>query len=191
MQEDQYHLVDILEFRRALPLDLCERLIHRYENDENRTMAPGSRGVLENHRECESLIISGREGWEQLTEELCGHLEKTRDTYFRYYELAQAEEHPIREVGYELAGYEVGQGCSRHVGGPAGDATGFRVASMVTYLNDIAEGGETVFPLQDVKIRPEAGKVLLTPASYTHPHWAEPPLSEKKYVVVTWLWFHV
>ena len=42
------------------------------------------------------------------------------------------------------------------------------------YLNDIEEGGETEFPLQKLKIKPEAGKALIFPANWIYSHRSLP-----------------
>ncbi len=63
-----------------------------------------------------------------------------------------------------------------------------RDVSLVGYLNDGFEGGETFFDRQSVKVTPKAGSVILFPAYYTHPHQALPIRSGKKYAWTTWLY---
>lgn len=64
-----------------------------------------------------------------------------------------------------------------------------RDISVVGYLNDGFEGGETYFDRQDVKVKPEAGAVLLFPAYFTHPHASLPVIEGEKYAFTSWL-FH-
>lgn len=64
-----------------------------------------------------------------------------------------------------------------------------RDISIVGYLNDNFEGGETYFDRQDVKVVPEAGAVLVFPAYFTHPHASLPIRSGEKYAFTSWL-FH-
>lgn len=64
-----------------------------------------------------------------------------------------------------------------------------RQVSIILYLNDVEEGGETVMTDHDVVVRPVAGRCLVFPAFYTHPHKALPPISGSKYVVIAWLTF--
>jgi predicted 2-oxoglutarate/Fe(II)-dependent dioxygenase YbiX len=64
-----------------------------------------------------------------------------------------------------------------------------RDISIVGYLNDDFEGGETYFDRQDVKVKPEAGAVLVFPAYYTHPHASLPVRQGQKYAFTSWL-FH-
>lgn len=64
-----------------------------------------------------------------------------------------------------------------------------RDISIVGYLNDDFDGGETYFDRQDVKVQPEAGAVLVFPAYFTHPHQSLPVIQGQKYAFTTWL-FH-
>ncbi|MEL6221123.1 MAG: 2OG-Fe(II) oxygenase [Cyanobacteria bacterium J06627_8] len=64
-----------------------------------------------------------------------------------------------------------------------------RDISVVGYLNDDFEGGETYFDRQDVKVKPQAGSVLLFPSYFTHPHQSLPILKGTKYAFTSWL-FH-
>lgn len=67
--------------------------------------------------------------------------------------------------------------------------TATRQISVVGYLNDVDEGGETVFPHWGIAQRPTRGTVLLFPASFAFSHLARPPVSNTKIAIVTWLHF--
>jgi len=64
-----------------------------------------------------------------------------------------------------------------------------RMLVFMWYLNDIVDGGETEFWKQ-YRIKPETGKFVLFPATWTYPHMAIPPLSDNKYIITGWLWDH-
>jgi len=64
-----------------------------------------------------------------------------------------------------------------------------RDVSVIGYLNEDCQGGETYFDRQDLKVQPQKGSVLLFPAYYTYPHQSLPVLEGKKYSFTTWL-FH-
>ena len=64
-----------------------------------------------------------------------------------------------------------------------------RQVSVVAYLNDVAEGGETEFPLLEFSQRCEKGTVLMFPSNFMFQHLAHPPRSGPKAVVVTWFHF--
>jgi hypothetical protein len=50
-------------------------------------------------------------------------------------------------------------------------------------------GGETEFPLQEIKVRPEEGKLVLFPPFWTHPHRAVTVEDGVKYIATTWICF--
>jgi hypothetical protein len=64
----------------------------------------------------------------------------------------------------------------------------YRVITFLWYLNNVKEGGETIF-WDNYKIKPEKGKLLLFPASWTYPHTGKMPISSDKYIITGWLYF--
>ncbi len=63
-----------------------------------------------------------------------------------------------------------------------------RDVSIVGYLNDDFEGGETFFDRQSIKIKPKKGSAIVFPAYYTHPHQSIMVRSGRKYSWTTWLY---
>lgn len=63
----------------------------------------------------------------------------------------------------------------------------YRAITYLWYLNDVEEGGETVF-FGDYKIKPKAGKLIFFPASWCYPHTGKMPLSSNKYIITGWLY---
>lgn len=64
-----------------------------------------------------------------------------------------------------------------------------RQLSIIIYLNDVEEGGATVFPFYNITVKPKKGTILLFPSFYTYTHHGEQPKSGPKYIIVTWLHF--
>ena len=65
----------------------------------------------------------------------------------------------------------------------------YRVITFLWYLNDVHEGGETEF-WTTYKVKPEAGKLLLFPATWTYPHRGMMPLSNDKYIITGWIYLN-
>lgn len=65
-----------------------------------------------------------------------------------------------------------------------------RIATFIVYLNTIEKGGETEFLYYSQRIKPEEGKLVIFPSSYTHTHRGNPPLEEDKYILTGWLEFN-
>lgn len=66
--------------------------------------------------------------------------------------------------------------------------TASRQVSVIVYLNDVTEGGETVFDAGTI-VEPRIGRVLLFPSNVCFEHRGNPPVSNSKYVLVAWLHF--
>jgi hypothetical protein len=62
-----------------------------------------------------------------------------------------------------------------------------RVIAVLVYVNDVEEGGETVFLNQGVAVKPRCGRIILFPCSFTHVHAGRSPLSGAKYVVANFI----
>lgn len=62
---------------------------------------------------------------------------------------------------------------------------GKRRLSIVCYLNDDFDGGETVFPKLDIRVQPHAGMAVLFDSTLLH--GAEHVSRGEKFVFVTWL----
>lgn len=60
-----------------------------------------------------------------------------------------------------------------------------RVITFIWYLNDVLEGGETEFN-GNIKVKPETGKLLMFPSTWTYPHSSLPVVSNNKYIIVGW-----
>lgn len=67
------------------------------------------------------------------------------------------------------------------------ESTQYRVITYIWYLNDVEEGGETEF-WGTYRIKPEKGKLVLFPASWTFPHCGKMPISDDKYIITGWLY---
>jgi prolyl 4-hydroxylase len=68
-------------------------------------------------------------------------------------------------------------------------ANAHRVLVWMTYLNDVATGGETEFPHFALKVRPAKGKTLIWPAEWTHAHRGCVVERGPKYIVTGWMHF--
>ena len=60
----------------------------------------------------------------------------------------------------------------------------------IWYLNNVeGPGGETEFLNQNVKIKPETGKLILFPPFWTHEHRGVTLQNGVKYIATTWIVF--
>jgi hypothetical protein len=61
-----------------------------------------------------------------------------------------------------------------------------RYLVFLWYLNDVKRGGETWFPELDLKIEPQAGRLLIFPPYWMFQHAGLPPQSDDKYILSTY-----
>jgi len=96
----------------------------------------------------------------------------------------------ICDTGFQVQKYHKNFGYYRpHVDSfpaPSSSVTN-RVLASVMYLNDVEHGGETNFPLHEVKVTPRAGRIVLFPAVWTHPHESCTPISGDKWIISTFI----
>ena len=63
----------------------------------------------------------------------------------------------------------------------------FRQLFFIYYLNDV-DGGTTDFAYNKMSVLPEAGKLIISPAFWTHKHRGNPPgEGKKKYIITGWI----
>lgn len=62
----------------------------------------------------------------------------------------------------------------------------YRIITFIWYLNDVCEGGETCLN-NNISIKPQTGKLLLFPATWTYPHCGKMPISNNKYIITGWI----
>lgn len=74
-------------------------------------------------------------------------------------------------------------------------STATRGLSIIFYINDVHEGGHTVFHTirdeqgQPLSVAPKRKRVVVFPAGYPFVHEGSKPISNKKHIVVSWLHF--
>ena len=66
-------------------------------------------------------------------------------------------------------------------------ATLHRLFAWMTYLNDVEEGGTTLFSHYGLEIKPKKGLTLIWPAEWTHAHKGNILHSGSKYIVTGWM----
>jgi hypothetical protein len=101
--------------------------------------------------------------------------------------LNTAASHQI--YNYKVQKTEIGQGYHIWHAEAMDRVTSNRLLVWTVYLNDVEEGGETEFLYQHKRVKPEQGTLLIWPASFTHTHRGNPPISNTKYIVTGWVEF--
>jgi hypothetical protein len=94
----------------------------------------------------------------------------------------------INDTGFQLQQYPQYHGFYRqHVDSIPAHWSSNRVLGCVVYLNTVEVGGETEFPIHKAAVNPVAGRIVLFPATFTHPHVGRPALSDDKWIISTFM----
>jgi len=92
-------------------------------------------------------------------------------------------------MGYQLQRSAPGEFYRWHVDSGPGPLSQRQLVA-IWYLNTVSEpGGVTEFFHQQIRVRPEAGKLLLFPPFWTHLHQGDTVSAGHKYIATTWVCF--
>ncbi len=179
----------IFEKQRALGLDICNEMIRRFEEMTNEQY-PGRIGQTveedQSIKRSTDLVVSGKKHWQDIDRELF------RSLGIAIREFREANpffKGPFKDSGYAIQRTDPGEYYHWHIDGGSHEFSQRQLVA-VWYLNDVeGPGGETEFSYQDVKIKPEAGKLLLFPPFWTHEHRGVMLEKGVKYIATTWVVF--
>ena len=180
----------IYEIKNALPGELCRDMIQRFEANTDQQYAGR---IGQNHAEESSvkkttdLRISGRTDWKDVDRALMQSLAKNFNEIGQSFPFFAANS--FKDIGYNMQRYRPGEYYHWHVDGGPGEFSQRQLVA-IWYLNDVeGPGGETEFPLQEVSVNPEEGKLILFPPFWTHVHRAVTLEKGVKYMATTWVCF--
>jgi hypothetical protein len=180
----------IYEVAQALPADVCQEAIRRFEARPDQQVA-GRIGAAAAEapqvKRSTDLRISGREDWSDIDRILSQQLVATFNAFASEFPFFAAN--AFKDIGYNLQRTLPGEYYHWHVDAGPGEFSQRQLVA-IWYLNDVAgPGGETEFPLQGVSVRPEEGKLVLFPPFWTHVHRGVTLQQGVKYIATTWICF--
>lgn len=180
----------IYEIERALSPDVCREMIRRFEANPEQQYT-GLIGQDENlAREIKrstDLRISGRSEWKDIDRALVQSLAAAFNEFGQMFPYFAANS--FKDLGYNLQRTNPGEFYHWHVDGGPGPFSQRQLVA-IWYLNDVpGPGGETEFYSQEVKIKPQEGKLILFPPFWTHNHRGVTLKQGVKYIATTWICF--
>jgi hypothetical protein len=107
------------------------------------------------------------------------------NAYFAKYDALESVHYGM--YSYRLQKTEIGGGYHVWHNEKGNLENQHRLLAVIIYLNDVDEGGETEFLYYPRRVQPKAGRVLLCPGEFTHTHRGNPPISNEKYIITTWI----
>lgn len=179
----------VFEKPNALSEEFCTDVIARFEEDQE-GQYKGRIGQLANEdnsiKKSTDLVVSGKEHWKDVDKALFQSLGRTVLEFRETYPFFKG---PFKDMGYGVQRTNLGEHYHWHIDGGSHDFS-HRQLVAIWYLNDVAgPGGETEFLFQDIKIRPELGKLILFPPFWTHEHRGVTLDKGVKYIATTWVVF--
>ena len=179
----------IFEQPGSLPTSFCAEVIRCFENAEEEQYE-GRIGQQANKdasiKKSTDLVISGKAHWQDTDRTLFRALGQAIREFRERYPFFKG---PFKDMGYGIQRTRAGEYYHWHVDGGSHDFS-HRQLVAIWYLNDIAgPGGETEFLFQGVKVRPQAGKLILFPPFWTHEHRGVELEQGVKYIATTWVVF--
>ena len=189
----------VLEIPNNLSPEKCDEMIELFEKDDRRT--PGVTGddkKIGPVKTSLDLYISNLEGgvWDDIDKYLSEQLTKGLDKYRAHiYDVCGVRDYNFNsgyDSGYQIQRTDVGGYYSWH---HDCDYHARRVMTFIWYLNDIditRFGGATAFHPKvggGGLIKPEKGKLLLFPATWTYVHSGMPYVNPdaSKYICTGWI----
>ncbi len=164
--------------------ELCAQIIERFDKDKRVKPDPQP-----DYSTRKYLNVSQCADWMMMNARICQRANDLTGEYFAQAGPLATETHQEwSDDGYVVSRYDVGDACILHVDGQCAvePHNGLRLATLLVYLNDVDGGGETWFPVQDLKVRPKRGRVVMFPVGFTHPHEVLPATSTR-YILQTWI----
>lgn len=174
--------------------DLCRSIIENYEQDlrKHPGHTVGSRGETKANDPVKistDLQITNQGVWTAIHDEL--HLAVTRLVLSVATQFPSLQVWPLRTTGYKVQHYRRNEGHFKWHFDALGPGAWDRQLALIIYLNSVADGGETCFHRQNLKVKPVAGNAVLFPTFWTHMHCGEIPRSEDKYVISSFVCFAI
>lgn len=170
----------IMIIDEVLDKTFCEMLIKKFEDAEH--------VARNNEVQLFDEVNLNQAGWNWELERI---ILPIREIFLNEYQMQFPDYCFPKRYAYEesrMKRYKANEGhFSKHVDvGDYDSARRFLVAFY--YLNDVEDGGETVFYFdKEIKVKPKAGRLIMFPPMWMYPHAGTMPISNNKYIVGTYL----
>ena len=194
---ENFNIIDLVYTNKtSISRELCNDIINLFEQEDNRYDGVTSSGLNKNIKDTTDFIITtGGPRWDKINKLLSKELNNNVTEYVKKYNNMVHPTYQIFHANYlstasmQLQKYEKNIGKYVYHEDSRCDFNDRKIRKLtfLWYLNDVDEGGETEF-WSSYRIKPEAGKLVLFPASWTFPHKGNVPISNDKYIITGWLW---
>ena len=179
----------IFEKKNALPGDVCSEIIERFElnpDDQYRGRIGQQEAEDADVKRSTDLVVSGKTHWKDIDRLLFSSLDRALHEFKALYPFFKGQ---FNDMGYSIQRTSAGEYYHWHIDGGSHDFS-HRQLVAIWYLNNLTgSGGSTEFRYQNIKVKPEAGKLILFPPFWTHEHRGQTLQQGLKYIATTWVVF--
>ena len=179
----------IFEFTDTVNTDNCNDIIKRFEDSKSEHYQGRVGQNFTEQKDIKrstDMVISGKNNWKDIDELLFTSLSKALSSIKKEFEFFNG---PFKDVGYAIQRTNPDEYYHWHIDGGSHQFSDRQLVA-IWYLNDVnGPGGETEFINQNVKIKPEIGKLILFPPFWTHKHRGVKLQKGVKYIATTWVVF--
>tara|TARA_B100000035_G_scaffold133105_1_gene113217 strand:- start:7447 stop:8040 length:594 start_codon:yes stop_codon:yes gene_type:complete len=179
----------IYEFQNSLSADECNQIINRFEDSkEDHYQGRVGQNFTENVdvKKSTDMVISGKKNWKDFDTLFFTSLSKALSAVKKEFDFFSG---PFKDIGYAVQKTNPGEYYHWHIDSGSHQFSDRQLVA-IWYLNDVdGPGGETEFLNQNVKIKPETGKLILFPPFWTHEHRGVTLQKGVKYIATTWIVF--
>ena len=171
--------------RGALPKSFCDNVIEKVEQDDRKRQGQVGSGVHLEIKRSSDLSITELEDWKSYDQAFFRCLNSQLKKYIRFLPEEYVKYSALNELGndtgYQIQRTQPGDYYIWHH-----DQTKSRLVTFIWYLNDVKDGGYTEF-IDGTRIQPEAGKLIIFPATWDFLHRGVSPKTETKYLCTGWV----
>ena len=171
--------------RDALPRSFCNNVIEKFEQDDRKRQGQVGGGVCLEIKRSSDLSISELDDWKSYDQAFFKSLNGGLKKYIRFLPEEYMKHRALSELGNDT-GYQIQRTQPNDYYIWHHDQTTTRLVTFIWYLNDIKDGGYTEF-IDGTRIQPEAGKLIIFPATWDFLHRGVSPKTETKYLCTGWV----
>ena len=179
----------IYEFQNSLSEDECNQIIDKFEDSkEDHYKGRVGQNFTENVdiKKSTDMVISGKKDWKDFDTLFFTSLSKALSAVKKEFDFFSG---PGKDIGYAVQRTNPGEYFHWHIDSGSHQFSDRQLVA-IWYLNNVdGPGGETEFLNQNVKIKPETGKLILLPPFWTHEHRGVTLEKGIKYIATTWIVF--
>lgn len=179
----------VWEISNVFTKEFCQNIIDKFDQDNRKYAGVTLGGKHSDIKQTTDLHLSKFLDWKiydtHIKEKISESITKYYGEFYEKYRIGYSE---IYDEGYliqkttpESIGYKWHHDFYIK---PNAD---YRFLTVIMYLNTIENEGETEF-IFGRKIKPEAGKILIFPATWTYLHRGNPPKNTNKYIITTFIY---